>query len=239
MKENGVFVSAHDLLPGTKQRPHLIEGGACQVDGVAAEFNTIPVSTASDFVEVINLVRRGMSALIQDNAERQGRTGLELVATPTAWFDEKYFNALPEEVKLLGCTPDYNAYTGEPNYPPSTVLPFRTGAGHLHISWQEAAVDPTDESHVALCREVVKQLDAILFPKSEVWDTDRQRRELYGAVGSFRPKFYGVEYRPLSNSYLRSDDLIREVFNTAEFAVRLLFEDGVKAWEDERFQKAA
>lgn len=240
VKENGVFVSAHDLLPGTKQEPHLVRGGAVQVDGVAAEFNTFPVDNASEFVDVINLVRSQMMDIIRDRAEGQGRKGLELVAQPTATFDKEYFDALPDEVKLLGCTPDMNAWTGEFNYPPSTEEPFRTGGGHLHISWLDGkTVDPDDPSHISLCRDIVRQLDVTLFPLSEIWDTDRKRRELYGARGAFRPKFYGVEYRPLSNAYLHSDDLIRRVFNEADKAVRLLLEDGRRLWEEEHLEKAA
>lgn len=239
VKENGKFVSAHDLLPGTKHEPHLVLGGAVQVDGVAAEFNTFPVSTADEFVEVINLVRSEMGKIIVDYAERMGRTGLELVAQPTAWFDKEYFDALPDEVKVLGCTPDYNAWTGGMNTPPGTNLPFRTGGCHIHISWQDKSVDPLDPEHLGKCRDIVRQLDTLLYPESEKWDSDTQRRTLYGAKGAFRPKPYGVEYRPLSNACLASDDLIRKVFTTADSAVRLLLEDGVRAWEDHRFMRAA
>lgn len=240
LKENGKFISGHDLIPGTKQEPHLVRGGAVQADGVACEFNTVPVSDADAFVEVINLVRSQMLAIILDRAEGQGRTGLELVAQPTAWFDEEYFKLLPDEVKMLGCTPDMNAWTGELNYPPSTSKPFRTGGGHLHISWLDGkTVDPDDPEHIKTCRDIVRQLDVTLFPKSEIWDRDRQRRELYGAKGAFRPKFYGVEYRPLSNAYLRSDELIRKVFHIAENATRSLLEDGKRLWELEEMEKAA
>lgn len=237
LKENGKSISAHDLLPGTKAEPHLVRGGAVQVDGVAAEFNTVPVNSADKLVEVVGIVRSEMNRIILDNAERQGRTGIEIVVNPTQRFEQAYFDALPEEVKLLGCTPDLDAWTGKKNYPPSTDQPFRTGGGHLHISWFTGSVDPEDPEHLQKCRDIVRQLDTILYPKSEVWDQDRERRKLYGRRGSFRPKFYGVEYRPMSNAFLRSDDLIRRVFNTADYAVRLLLEDNVRAWEDERFVK--
>lgn len=239
VKENNKFISAHTLLPGTKQEPHLVEGGAVQVDGVAAEFNTFPVSSADEAVEVIRLVQGQMFDIIQMNGIEQGLGELTLVAEPTATFDEKYFYLLPEEVKMLGCTPDFDAWSGDKNYPPSTSESFRTGGGHIHISWQEKTVDPNDPEHIKICRDIVRQLDTILFPKSEIWDTDTKRRTLYGKKGSFRPKFYGVEYRPLSNAYLRSDELIRKVFTTTDYAVRLLLEDGVRAWEDERFMKKA
>lgn len=233
----GGFISAHTLLPGTKKRPHLVEGGAIQVDGVAAEFNTFPVDNPDDFVEVINLVRGQMSEIVIENAKQQGFGDVTLVAEPTAWFDPDYFDDLPSLARVLGCEPDYNAYTGDYNTPPETSEPFRTGSGHLHISWSDKLVDPLDPEHFMRCRDIVRQLDTILFPKSEIWDSDRKRRSLYGAMGSFRPKAYGVEYRPLSNAYLRSDDLIRQVFTTADYAVRLLLEQNDRAWEGDQEER--
>ena len=39
------------------------------------------------------------------------------------------------------------------------------------------------------------------------------RRELYGAPGSFRPKPYGMEYRPLSNAWLKNWDSVNTVYS--------------------------
>jgi hypothetical protein len=35
---------------------------------------------------------------------------------------------------------------------------------------------------------------------------------LYGAPGSFRPKSFGVEYRPLSNAWLNSPEIAQQVY---------------------------
>lgn len=214
---DGKYVSAHGLVPGTKTDPYFVDCGACQLDGVAAEYNTFPAEDADTFVMFNRVVQQQMGEII-----RAKRSDVTLVSTPTATFDQAYFDALPEEVKLLGCQPDYNAWTGGQNEPPSTSEPFRTGGGHIHIGWG-SYLDPDDPDHFEMCCKIVKQLDVTLYPLSMEWDSDTKRRELYGKMGAFRPKTYGVEYRPLSNAWLKTDELIELVFNTTVDSVSRLF----------------
>jgi hypothetical protein len=207
------FLSAHDKIPGTKDHPFRVPGGAIQVDGVAAEFNIDPVETLEEWLDNIFMVKDFMMKEYY----------LDLVATPTATFDQEYFDSLPEEAKLLGCEPDFNAYTGVENTPPETTEPFRTGAGHIHIGFDEF-MDPMDVKHFAVCRELTIQLDNILYPMSLLWDRDTKRRTLYGKVGAFRPKTYGVEYRPISNKWVGDTYLQQAVFLVAEKATQAFFE---------------
>ena len=67
---------------------------------------------------------------------------------------------------------------------------------------------------------MTRQLDISLFLPSLLFDDDTERRKLYGFPGSFRPKQYGVEYRPLSNKWLRNEVLMTWVFNTTLRSVR-------------------
>ena len=52
-----------------------------------------------------------------------------------------------------------------------------------------------------------------------VWDTDDQRRQLYGKAGAFREQPHGVEYRTLSNFWIFSKDLISEVYDRIQAAI--------------------
>lgn len=216
----GRYVSGHDLIPGTKAQPFPVMGGAIQVDGTALEFNTNPASTAKEFKDNIASVIAELTKAFQSV-----RPDLVVTMTPTAVFDQAYFDTLPESAVELGCTPDYNAYTGEENVSPETSEPFRTGAGHIHLGWTKWE-NPHDEEHFETCRGLVRQLDTVLYPASLLWDSDDKRRTLYGKIGAFRPKSYGVEYRPMSNAYLRSEAVQEFVFETAMKATQDFF-DGV------------
>lgn len=214
VKQGGVFVSGHTLIPGTKRDPFMVPKGAVQVDGVALEFNIFPAESEDEFVGNVTTVMSILGMMIPDDHE--------IVISPTAHFDPGYFNDLPQEPKLLGCEPDYDAYTGKINPKPQTDRPMRTGAGHIHIGWT-AGRQADDPGHFETCREVVRALDSTLFPMSMEWDSDEERRELYGKMGSFRPKHFGVEYRPLSNAWLRDEALMRKVYSTTVDVVRGYF----------------
>jgi hypothetical protein len=229
--EHDRFISAHDLIPGSKEFPHPVPRGAIQVDGVAAEFNIDPVSKVDQFTKNIRSVMNSMEEYIKEK-----HPSYNLHIAPTAHFERAYFDLLPEETKKLGCTPDFDCYTGEENMPPETTESFRTGAGHIHIGWTRDA-SLGDEKHFKNCCDLVKELDATLFPASLLWDNDNKRRELYGKMGSFRPKPYGLEYRPLSNAYLKEKSTQEFVFNTSMYVAQLFFGTGTRVKNDKLAQR--
>lgn len=203
-------VSAHTFLPGTKADPVEVPKGAIQVDGVAAEFNIEPASTKKEWKENIFHVRR----LLKLITEKHNKNYV-LTATPSVTFDQAYFDALPHSVKLLGCEPDFDAYTGKTNPKPFTDLPMRTGSGHLHIGWTNNE-DTQSEPYLQKCCEMVREFDFAFSHVSKTWDKDERRRTLYGAPGAFRPKPYGFEYRPLSNAWLNQEWSIDFVYDMAK-----------------------
>lgn len=226
-EETGRMISAHDLIPGTKQLPHTVKYGAVQRDGVAAEFNTNPTDSVEEFSRNIFETYNELLRMIRTKSPKY-----TLVFQPTAVFDKKYFQkSIPPQYKVLGCDPDFDAYSGQPNPKPITSKPFRTGAGHLHIGWAVPGqhFNP-DKDHMLRCQEITRQLDCALYIPSLLWDNDTKRRSLYGKVGSFRPKPYGLEYRPLSNAWVLNQYLHVFLFNTIQIAMNhytqgLFYED--------------
>jgi hypothetical protein len=203
------FISAHDLLPGSKEDPHKVPFGAIQVDGTAAEFNIDPAKNADEF-------QRNIANVMGDLARRL--PGYELRAIPAVHYDPKYFKSIPDSAKELGCDPDYNAWNlGAINPRPDGNQTLRTGSGHVHLGWT-ADQSPFDPDHFLDCQELVQLCDYYLGLPALLWDTDNTRRSLYGKAGAFRPKSYGVEYRVMSNAWLATPMLQRWVFGAASMA---------------------
>lgn len=190
-------VVALGLVQGTKEKPQKVDAGAVQVDGMALEINTDPVSI-NDFMGFranILKVRKSLNELLPDN--------IRLDTKPVQDFEPDFLAALPPEATDLGCNPDFNAYTLQPNPRPDGDRPFRTGAGHIHIGWA-SNIPVEDETHMQICASAVITLDLFAGLYSVIIDPDQRRRELYGKAGAFRPKHYGVEYRTPSNVWLVS-----------------------------------
>lgn len=209
---DGKFVCADGLIPGTKQEPYKVECGAVQVDGMAAEFNTDPASSFEEFDHNITTVLKQLTAMLP--------TGYKLVPVPSVEFDEDVWEIAPDQAKMLGCSPDFNAWTGSVNSPPNDPANprLRTASGHLHIGWG-SDIDTSDLQHINNCHDLVKQLDWYLGGWSLTKDDDATRRRLYGKAGACRIKTYGVEYRVLSNFWLTSKSLRRQVWNRMNRAI--------------------
>lgn len=222
--KKGMFVSVHDLLPGTKYAPCQVPRGAVQVDGVAAEFNIKPATTEAVFLKSLESVRNTMTNII-----RAKNPDIVLLAQPTATFNPEYWKTLPPETLALGCEPDYSAYTKTANPKPATDKPFRTGSGHVHIGFE--GCDQNDPNYVDTVCDLVKELDFVLYRQSLKWDKDETRMELYGQPGAFRFKPYGLEYRTLSNKWLARKETAAFVFRATK-AVTKMFLAGQRFVED-------
>lgn len=213
------FASAHGLVQGTKDNPFKVDCGAVQVDGMALEFNIDPASSEVEFRNNIQTVTNILREMVPE---------YDLIPTPTADFSPKLIAAQPEEALELGCDPDFDAWNnGAINPKPNGKVNFRTGAGHIHIGWTDG-VDINHPEHLEACQMVVKQLDWSIGILSTMFDKDERRRSMYGNWGAYRPKPYGVEYRVLSNAWLRHPDLVSWVYRTTVKAVQDLYKGKVK-----------
>lgn len=206
VRQGSVFKSAHGLIKGDKKNPFPVRNGAVQVDGMALEFNINPAATAEQFIINVQDVFNQMCAMVPE---------YDVVTVPVAHFTEEYMKAQPSEALELGCDPDFNAWDGQVNVKPNANRPMRTAAGHVHIGWTNDR-DITDPEHVGDAHIVTKQMDFFLGLGSLFYDDDNMRRSMYGRAGCCRIKKYGVEYRTLSNAWLKSADLMRWVFNNTK-----------------------
>lgn len=212
-KKDGSPASAYGLLPGTKEKPHKTDGGAIQVDGMAGEFNTDPVSL-DDFTSFnTNIIKqiRQLRTMLPDN--------LTISITPVQEFGEEFLATQPEEAKELGCDPDYSAYTLEHNpTPDGEAATFRTGAGHVHIGWgSDIPVD--NKEHIEICANFVKTLDLSVGLWMTAISPPNKRAELYGKAGAMRPKPYGVEYRTPSNIWIKNKSRRETMFKLLNHAI--------------------
>jgi len=202
---DGVIVPVVGMIGGTKEEPRKVFHGAVQEDNVNAEFNIDPASSRTEFTTNMKAVMEQLERLLPQ--------GHALKVQSSHNFDRETLMAHGNQVMEFGCSPDYNALTRESNESPNPYTTLRTAGAHVHIGWDDAHCDHTKFDVALMC-------DALLGLWSVGEDRDVLRRSMYGRAGASRLKDYGVEYRTLSNFWLKSDDLMRQVYDRSVLAAQ-------------------
>ena len=215
VKLDGMLVTGHGLVPGTKANPFPVRNGAVQVDGMALEFNIDPASSGVEFVNNIVSVMAQLKKMIPQH---------EFLIEATVRFEEAYLRQMPAVALELGCEPDFNAYTGEENPSPDADATMRTAAGHIHVGWTEVE-DYKGGEHMNLCHGLAKQMDLFLGVPFVILNDCPKRKAMYGKAGTFRPKPYGMEYRVLSNKWLLNEVLMLFVYTNTIRAIKEMMAD--------------
>jgi hypothetical protein len=209
--KNGKIISSIPYIPGTKDEPFPITefGHALQTDNIMTEFCVPAVSIEKPEVMCDNI----MLCLNYINNYVK-RSQLETLIEASAIISDTELS--DPKASEFGCDPSYNAWKdGKQNTKPNSNNPhLRTCGGHIHIGYDNS----TTETNML----IIKALDLFLGVPSILIDTDTRRRELYGKAGEFRHKYYGVEYRVLSNFWIKDQEHINWVFNNIQKALEFI-----------------
>lgn len=219
-KDTKELVSALECIPGSKHHPFPTKYGSIQPDNILAEFNSEPAHSKQEFIVNHRLILGDLKDVL-DPLDLEWDFIASALAPEHLLWDPRAMQA--------GCDPDFCVWNcSMVNNKPKLVAnmkanysatQMRAAGGHLHISFDQAEDDLSMEQRF----NFVKALDYNLGVASVLIDPDKDRRSLYGKAGSFRPKFKangdpydGVEYRTLSNFWLKSDDLMGWVYDQVE-----------------------
>ena len=111
--------------------------------------------------------------------------------------DEVFANT-PLSIRRFGCNPTVSAYPEKIRKPTGVRTKFRSAGGHIHIGYNKYMIK--DEDELAKVMDIVAGNTAVLIDRDE---DNIQRRKIYGRAGEYRSKSYGIEYRTLSNFWLK------------------------------------
>jgi hypothetical protein len=128
------------------------------------------------------------------------KKNLEPIPTSVHKFDPADLNM--EGAYVFGCDPDFDAYDVTDSkriLDTSKLGTVRMCGGHLHLGYNNPyQIHP---SAVAILCDMFLGLPSITY------DTQGDRRRSYGLAGLYRPKPYGLEYRTMSNWWIRPENL--------------------------------
>lgn len=202
IKENS-FIPSLGIIQGTKELPFEIigPGFSIQVDNAMAEYNIPPSNTPEEFSSNIQKVLDWFKKHLPEN--------IAVVITPSAEFDKDLLDN--EHCQLLGCSADYDVYSGENTSVTSlSQTNWRFAGGHIHVGYPNPNIGTNEK--------IVKWMDVYLGLTSTILDDDDKRKMYYGTPGRYRDTSFGVEYRTLSNYWTAHDKLRQWVFRQTEKA---------------------
>lgn len=222
LKKGDEYVSSQSAkIQGTKHEPVALKnGGTIQRDNVAVEFATVPAKDGNDFVEKVKSCLVDVHDMLPE--------GHEMVVEPSAVFDEAHLT--DPEAQEFGCDPDFNAYTVSMNDKPwCGDSCFRSCGAHIHVGCLDGDGNAIKGLEFLLEFDgkinAVKVMDLFHGTISTKLDNSEaavKRRELYGKAGCHRPTDYGVEYRVLSNYWMKSPQLVMLMDSLTRDAMTLI-----------------
>ena len=184
------------------------------LDGVQVELNPSPNPCRANLA---NEMKRHFQAL---KKKLESMPDIQASFSQVIDLPQDELDSLGEAAKVFGCAPSFNTHnqTASVKVDAATYLK-RSAGGHLHFGLNE---------HKLMMQERVRAvplLDILVGNTCVLIDRDpgnRVRRENYGRAGEYRLPKHGLEYRTLSNFWLRSYQLMSMVMGLWRLALSIL-----------------
>lgn len=193
-------------------------GGKVTIDGVQAEINPRAHKSVAGLASE-------MGSCIKHLSQNAEIGGYALDFSQIVHLDDSDLSKLSEKSVKFGCSASKNInIVGDSII---TVDPkkynYRSAGGHVHIG----SLEQFDAVYEALRQpeRVVRLLDILLGNTCVMIDRSEgniERRKVYGKAGEFRTPPHGLEYRTLSNFWMRNYQLMSFVFEMSRLCVNLV-----------------
>jgi hypothetical protein len=249
----GTVIGAEKVIPkegirgGTPGARELNTTTKIIIDGVQAEMNP---SSATCRQVMGGEISRMMHLIVKIAKDK----GVAINWKPLVKVTASELKSLKPENKKFGCEPSYNAYKEVIELPDPEKYLYRAAGGHLHFGhYGTPRADHKDDMSRVFKndpKETIKILDIIVGNTCVMIDKDEgniERRKFYGRAGEYRLPMHGpnqgLEYRTLSNFWLRNYKMMSMVFGFARMAMGFALLNQAKkelfeAVKEEDIQKA-
>lgn len=211
--KNGKVLSSELVLP---KGGFATSGGKVTIDGVQAEIN--PTTESCRELHANQIAR--CLYYVKQNLPK----GVTVSFEPLVPIELPVLAKLSEKAQHFGCTPSYNVYDNDNkmSIADSSKYPYRPAGGHIHLGGKQ---NSGYAKLYADLKTLIPMLDIIVGNTCVLIDRhegNKERRMCYGRAGEFRTPKHGVEYRTLSNFWLKSYPLMSFVFALARMAMDII-----------------
>ena len=182
------------------------------LDGVQVELHPYPHLCRANMANELK-------ALMRTLKETSKSKGFSVSFRSVVKLKKAEMDSLSEESKQLGCTPSKNVYQPTATVRRRKGYLTRSAAGHIHLSLPQEFI-----GNEVWIKELVTLMDILVGIPAVLIDRDplaAERRKTYGRAGEFRMPPHGVEYRTLSNFWLRAYPIMSLMFAQVRMALAI------------------
>ena len=209
IQKGGSVVSAIGVISGSKKNRIHASGHEFFYDNVLAECAIKPGKTRSQVMKNFKQCFK----LFADMAD-------PFKIAVQSSHDFKKSELKSPEAKEVGCDPDWCAYIVKQMPQPEEDIKkgtLRTCGGHIHVGDKSLLQDNADPYRFVYLADLLLAIPSLWLDKDT---TSIVRRKMYGQAGRYRTKEkYGLEYRTLSNFWLKSPQLVGWVYDVCEWII--------------------
>ena len=211
-----------------------------KIDGIQAEINPPPDTCREALARNIGFCFLKLTQEMKKDKE------IKIDFTITKKLTKKELEEISEENKQLGCTPSLSTYKSRSLVIKNPSLyQYRSAGGHIHLGEQDKD-DYMNHSKINKAlknpERLVPILDILVGNTCVLIDKDpnnKIRRRNYGRAGEYRTPDHGLEYRTLSNFWLKNYTLMSFVMSLARQAVVIVAHSTTKNNYEKMLRKKA
>jgi hypothetical protein len=184
------------------------------LDGVQVEFNVAAsqcrASLGADIKATFASLKRHLDA---------ANNGLVPSFEAVVRVDPEELKALSEAAQKLGCQPSANIHDRNASVTVTKANEnLRSAGGHIHLGLHKPLMEHRER--LPFLMDVIVGNTCVLIDRNPL---AAERRTLYGRAGEYRIQPHGLEYRTLSNFWLRSYQLMSLVMGLSKLAASVLY----------------
>jgi hypothetical protein len=227
-RSTGQIVGSEVVIPAEGLKRSVYHGAPIIVrDGVQVEIHP---DYATCRESVAQSLHSGLTVL--RDYLKNTNPDLDICYDTTVEVSEEQMSVLSHESQILGCMPSRNAYD---SFHVESTPGFRrrSAGGHFHIGLKnlvlfEKGAGECRPDLMSIRERMVPLLDILVGNTAVLVDRDplaAERRKMYGRAGEYRLPDHGLEYRTLSNFWLRDYKWFSFMSGLVRMAVSVLGTD--------------
>ncbi|MHA2366498.1 MAG: putative amidoligase domain-containing protein [Candidatus Hodarchaeales archaeon] len=192
VSKDGENLPSFMFFDGTKHEPEDMGNGfAILKDNLLVEGNIPACSNEEEFVDSMKFLK-GIIQIVLDTQEAK------LASEDILEYNQLY--VFSPDGQEFGCSNFKSAYKRGVIRTPAMRGMTRQIGNHIHFSYK-IDEDATIKTKEAFNKVIVKAMDYFIGIPSDKIKYTKERRESYGALGSYRTTKYGGEYRSLGGFF--------------------------------------